>query len=203
MTALIIVDVQNDFCTGGSLEVPSASEIIPKINELKSHFSRVILTGDWHPKDHWSFACNNHAKTFTTKKLPTGVEQMMRPAHCVQSTEGAKFHKDLNVGAKDIIIHKGTNREWDCYSGFGHTHENTHIMDHLKAIEKIFIVGLALDFCVRSTAEDAIKSKKFRKVVIIEDCVKAISDEGYKRAKRDLEQMGVFFEKSQHIIHIL
>lgn len=158
--ALIIVDVQNDFCEGGALEVPGANSIIPYINLLteKNVYDEIVLTQDWHPANHKSFASNNGRKVGETINL-NGVSQFMWPDHCVQETFGAKFHKDLNREKVTHIIQKGKNPDIDSYSGF---QDNNHFMktgleDYLKQhdIQLVEIAGLALDYCVKFTAIDA------------------------------------------------
>ncbi|AZB26327.1 MULTISPECIES: bifunctional nicotinamidase/pyrazinamidase [Chryseobacterium] len=159
--ALIIVDVQNDFCEGGALAVPGANEIIPYINLLmeENEYDQIILTQDWHPAGHKSFASTNGRKVGESIIL-NGVPQFMWPDHCVQGTFGAEFHKDLNQSKVTHIIQKGKNIEIDSYSGF---QDNNHFMktgldDFLKYhdIQLVEIVGLAMDYCVKYTAQDAV-----------------------------------------------
>ena len=158
--ALIIVDVQNDFCEGGALAVPNADDIIPYINMLthENEYDEIILTQDWHPADHKSFASNNGKNVGETINL-NGVSQFMWPDHCVQGTFGAEFHPNLNRDKVTHIIQKGKNVEIDSYSGF---QDNNHFMktgleDYLKYhdIQLVEIVGLALDYCVKFTSIDA------------------------------------------------
>lgn len=161
--ALIIVDVQNDFCEGGALAVPNANAIIPYINLLTQDnaYDEVILTQDWHPANHKSFASNNNRKVGETIQL-NGTPQFMWPDHCVQGTFGAEFHKDLDRSKVTHIVQKGKNPEIDSYSGF---QDNNHFMktdlaDYLKFhdIQLVEIVGLALDYCVKYTCLDAVKN---------------------------------------------
>lgn len=161
--ALIVVDVQNDFCEGGALAVPESNGIIPYINSIMENgtYDKIIFTQDWHPNNHRSFASNNDRKVGETITL-NGAPQFMWPDHCVQGTFGAEFHKDLNVSKADHIIQKGKNPQIDSYSGF---QDNNHFMktgldDYLKAndIQVVEIVGLALDYCVKFTALDAISN---------------------------------------------
>lgn len=162
-SALIIVDVQNDFCDGGSLEVKGGSDIVPLINEIreKYKFDEIYLTSDWHPDDHCSFAKNNPgSELFKAVVLPkTNVTQVMWPTHCVAGTKGAEFHPKLVVDPKDRIIRKGQNVDWDSYSGFGMEDDETSLGKDLSEskIEKVFVVGLAFDYCVGNTALDAAK----------------------------------------------
>lgn len=161
--ALIIVDVQNDFCEGGSLAVPGANEIIPYINLLtaENHYDEIILTQDWHPANHKSFASNNGRKVGETIIL-NEIPQFMWPDHCVQGTFGAEFHADLNREKVTHIVQKGKNEQIDSYSAF---QDNNHFMktgldDYLKykEIQLLEIVGLATDYCVKYTCQDAVGS---------------------------------------------
>lgn len=158
-TALIVVDVQNDFCEGGSLEVPMASTMIPTLNALMEKFSKagipIVATQDWHPPKHCSFA-----STYVVKPFSIGKDgQTMWPDHCVQNTKGAEFHPDVEDKYFDAIIQKGCNKDVDSYSGFYDNKRinKTPLMDWLKErkIEKVYIAGLALDYCVAWTARDA------------------------------------------------
>ncbi|MDY3547146.1 bifunctional nicotinamidase/pyrazinamidase [Riemerella anatipestifer] len=160
--ALIVVDVQNDFCEGGALAVPNANEIIPYINLLieENQYDKIIFTQDWHPANHKSFASNNDKKVGETISL-NGVPQFMWPDHCVENSFGAEFHKDLDTSKIDYIVKKGKNSEIDSYSAF---QDNNHFMktglaDYLKEhdIQLVEIVGLALDYCVKYTCLDAVR----------------------------------------------
>lgn len=160
--ALIVVDVQNDFCEGGALAVPNANDIIPYINLLMddNQYDEIILTQDWHPANHKSFASNNNRKVGENIIL-NGIPQFMWPDHCIQGTFGAEFHKNLNISKATKIIQKGTNVEIDSYSGF---QDNNHFMktglgDYLKYhdIQLVEVVGLAMDYCVKFTCTDSVK----------------------------------------------
>lgn len=159
--ALIIVDVQNDFCENGSLAVPDANSIIPYINILmeENEYDQIILTQDWHPSNHKSFASNNGQKVGDTIIL-NGIPQFMWPDHCVQGTFGAEFHKDLNQDKVTHIVQKGTKTDFDSYSGFQDNNHfiKTDLADFLKYhdIKLVEIVGLALDYCVKFTCLDAV-----------------------------------------------
>ncbi len=160
--ALIIVDVQNDFCEGGSLAVPGSNEIIPYINLLMqdNEYDHIILTQDWHPADHKSFASNNDKKVGDTIIL-NGIPQFMWPDHCVQGTTGAEIHPDLNQDKVTHIIKKGMNVDYDSYSGFQDNNNmvKSGLDDFLKYhdIQLLEVVGLALDYCVKYTCLDAAK----------------------------------------------
>ncbi|MGP1500696.1 MAG: bifunctional nicotinamidase/pyrazinamidase [Bergeyella cardium] len=161
--ALIVVDVQNDFCKGGALAVPGANEIIPYINTLikRNDYDEIIFTQDWHPAHHKSFASNNDKKVGDIISL-NGTPQIMWPKHCVQRSFGAKFHKDLDTSKATHIIKKGTHPEFDSYSAFQDNHRfmKTDLDDYLrsKGIKTIEIAGLALDYCVKYTCLDALEN---------------------------------------------
>ena len=156
---LVIVDVQNDFCPGGSLAVKDGDAIIKSINSMQKHFRHIVLTQDWHPKDHTSFSTTNPEKEiFSTKKMPYG-DQVIWPPHCIIGTKGAEFHKDLNTNNANFIIRKGFRKDIDSYSGFYENDRTTStglsgILKNLKT-SRVFVVGLALDFCVQYTAIDS------------------------------------------------
>ena len=160
---LIIVDLQNDFIPGGSLPVEGGDLIINDINELAEIFKKngqVILTQDWHPPDHLSFASNHPGKKPGDEYHSKGIGPVLWPDHCVQNSEGAIFHKDLKTKLADKIIQKGTNPDIDSYSGFldNDKKSETGLADYLKSqrVKRIFICGLALDYCCYATAMDGV-----------------------------------------------
>lgn len=158
--ALIIVDIQNDFLKGGSLEVSNANEVIPVINQLQNQFDLIVATQDWHPHNHKSFASQHDDKfEFDTIDL-NGLEQVLWPDHCVQGTFGAEFHKDLNTNKIEAIFRKGMDKEVDSYSGFydNGRRKNTGLLGYLKDrnVNEVSIAGIASDFCVIFTAYDAL-----------------------------------------------
>ena len=156
---LIIIDVQNDFCPGGNLAVTGGDEIVPLINELAAEHKHVVLTQDWHPEGHSSFASQHHGYTpFTQIEMSYGP-QTLWPDHCIIESAGAEFHRNLDVPHAELIIRKGFRKAIDSYSAF---FENDHktptgLGGYLKerGFTKITLVGLALDYCVRYSAEDA------------------------------------------------
>ncbi|UWQ28948.1 bifunctional nicotinamidase/pyrazinamidase [Leisingera sp. M523] len=156
--ALIVVDVQNDFCPGGALAVPGGDEVVAPINAMMDRFDAVILTQDWHPAGHTSFASSHPGKdSFDTAEMPYGT-QVLWPDHCVQGSDGAAFHKGLRTDG-DLIIRKGFRPGIDSYSGF---FENDHstptgLEGYLRSrgITALTLAGLATDFCVAFTALDA------------------------------------------------
>ncbi|MCB4457603.1 bifunctional nicotinamidase/pyrazinamidase [Leisingera sp. McT4-56] len=156
--ALIVVDVQNDFCPGGALAVPGGDEVVAPVNAMMERFDTVILTQDWHPAGHSSFASAHPGKApFETVEMPYGT-QVLWPDHCVQGTEGAAFHKDLRTDG-DLIIRKGFRAGIDSYSGFFENDRTTPtgLEGYLRSrsITDLTLAGLATDFCVAFTALDA------------------------------------------------
>ena len=156
---LLVIDVQNDFCPGGSLGVKDGDKIIKNINSIQEQFNNVVLTQDWHPKNHSSFVTEYKDKeVFSTVKMPYG-DQTIWPAHCIQGTKGADFHKDLNTLKANTIIRKGFRREIDSYSAFWENDRvtPTGLEGSLKSlgVNRVFVCGLALDFCVAYSAIDS------------------------------------------------
>ena len=192
MKALLLVDIQIDFIPGGSLAVPGGNEIISIVNNLQQQFDVVAATQDWHPGNHKSFASNHkEKKAFDIIQLH-GLEQVLWPDHCVQGTKGAEFSKELNMNKVEAIFRKGTDPEIDSYSGFydnGHR-KTTGLADYLKGKQatEVYIAGLAADYCVYYTAKDAL-AEGFM-TFIIEDAVRAINVEGFKKAKEDILSKG-------------
>lgn len=180
MEALLIVDVQNDFCPGGALEVPNGSDIIPTINKLSQKFDVVVQTQDWHPAGHSSFASSHDGKEpFETIDMPYG-EQVLWPDHCVQGSKGAEFHPELETNRSQIIIRKGFRKEIDSYSAFYENDDKTTtgLTGYLRQrdIDTLYAVGLATDFCVKWSVVDGLKEGF--DVNIVEDAVKGIDIEG-------------------------
>ena len=156
--ALIVIDVQNDFCPGGALAVPEGDQIVPGINALMEGFDAVILTQDWHPAGHSSFASSHGTAPMTLTEMPYGP-QVLWPDHCVQGSKGAGFHKDLMTDRADLIIRKGYNPAIDSYSAFFENDKTTPtgLEGYLRTrgIDTLTMVGLATDFCVNYSAVDA------------------------------------------------
>ncbi|NBO20692.1 MAG: bifunctional nicotinamidase/pyrazinamidase [Rhodobacteraceae bacterium] len=156
---LIVIDVQNDFCPGGALAVAGGDAILVRINALMDEFSTVVLTQDWHPADHGSFAANHPgAAPFSVTNMPYGP-QVLWPTHCVQDTPGAAFHPGLRTAPADLVLRKGTRAAIDSYSAFFENDRTTAtgLVGYLRArgITDITLVGLALDYCVAYSALDA------------------------------------------------
>ena len=185
--ALIVIDVQNDFCPGGALAVTGGDEIIPRINALMQEFPVTVLTQDWHPEEHSSFAAMHDGKSpFETIEMPYGP-QTLWPAHCVWGSKGAAFHPRLAIDPADLIIRKGFRPEVDSYSAF---FENDHatptgLAGYLRerGITDLTFVGLALDFCVAWSAIDA--AKLGFNVRVLEGACRAIDLNGSLAAARD------------------
>jgi len=199
---LIVVDVQNDFCTDGALAVPDGEKVVPAVNRIAQKFKNVVLTQDWHPKDHVSFA-SNHAnkRPYDTIELSYG-SQVLWPDHCVQDTSGADFHKALHVPQASLVIRKGFHRDIDSYSAL---YENdrktpTGLLGYLRErqLKTIFVAGLAFDFCVRYSAEDA-RGLGFDVVVIMDAC-KAIDTGGsLAAAQESFARLGVIKTQSDEL----
>lgn len=157
--ALIVIDMQNDFCPGGALEVPDGDVIVAGINALMAEFPAVILTQDWHPAGHSSFASSHQGRApFEMTEMPYGP-QILWPDHCVQGSRGAEFHPELNTDRADLIVRKGFDPAVDSYSAlFENDHETPTGLDGYlrdRGLERLTMVGLATDFCVGFSAQDA------------------------------------------------
>lgn len=173
---LVVVDIQNDFCPDGALAVPRGDEVVPVVNALAQRFENVVLTQDWHPRDHLSFA-SSHAgkKPYDTITVSYGA-QVLWPDHCVQDTHGAEFHSSLHIPHAGLVLRKGIHRAIDSYSTF---YENdrktpTGLLGYLRerGLTRIFLAGLAFDFCVRYSAEDA--RREGCTVLVVEDACRGI-----------------------------
>ena len=176
LDALIVVDVQNDFCPGGSLAVPDGDAIIPVINRIVPFFGRWIYTRDWHPADHVSFSDEPEYRDGSW------------PPHCVQGTPGSDWCGDLEMPMNAILVTKGDDPAREAYSGFQVERLDLAAFLHGHDVQRVFITGLAAEYCVRRTALDAL-SAGFT-VYVVEDAVRGISPEGAARALDELEQAG-------------
>ena len=191
---LLVIDVQNDFCPGGALAVPRGDEIVPEVNRLAAEFGHVILTQDWHPRGHASFASSHTGRQpFETIELPYG-QQILWPDHCVQETRGAAFHPGLDVPHAELVVRKGFRSAIDSYSAF---RENDHrtptgLAGYLKerGFERITLCGLATDFCVFYSAIDG-REAGFEVSVVTSAC-RGIDVEGsLEKATRSMTEAGV------------
>lgn len=203
MKALLVIDIQNDFLPGGALAVPEGDQVIPVVNQLQFCFDLVVATQDWHPKIHKSFA-SNHAgkKIFETIELD-GLQQVLWPDHCVQGTTGAELSKMLHPHHIEAIFRKGTNPEIDSYSGFyDNDHKKTTGLAHYlrgKGISKVYVAGLAADYCVYYSAKDALLEGF--EVYFIEDATRAINQNGYEAARKDLLLKGGKIIQSTEVLN--
>ncbi|HSQ05518.1 MAG TPA: bifunctional nicotinamidase/pyrazinamidase, partial [Burkholderiales bacterium] len=178
----------NDFCPGGGLVVPRGDEVVPLINGLADKFAHVVLTQDWHPRGHLSFASSHPGKTpYQTVEVAYGA-QVLWPDHCVQGTTGAAFHKDLAIPHAELVLRKGYHREIDSYSAFYENDRKTRtgLGGYLRerGFRRVFLAGLAFDFCVRYSAEDA--HREGFEVIVIEDACRGIDVDGSMTATHGL-----------------
>jgi nicotinamidase/pyrazinamidase len=196
---LLVIDVQNDFCPGGNLAVPDGDKVVPIINGLARRFHHVVATQDWHPAGHHSFASSHPGrKPYETIEVAYGP-QVLWPDHCVQGTDGAEFRPELALSHLELVIRKGFRPHIDSYSAL---YENDHktptgLAGYLRerGIKRVFACGLALDFCVRYSAEDA-KRQGFD-VVVIEDACRGIDLGGsVQAAHQSFTQLGIATAKS-------
>jgi len=185
--ALLVIDMQNDFCPGGALAVARGDEIIPRINALLAEYAVKVLTQDWHPLGHASFAANHPgAAPFSTIPMPYGA-QVLWPSHCVQGSDGAAFHPALNTDAADLVLRKGFRAAIDSYSAFFDNDRATPtgLEGYLRArgVRDLVLVGLATDFCVAWSALDA--ARLGFSVTVLEAACRAIDLNGSLAAARD------------------
>jgi nicotinamidase/pyrazinamidase len=191
MKTLIIIDVQNDFTSGGALEVPGGDAVVPVINRLQPHFKLVLATQDWHPPGHRSFASAHPGKKVFEKTELHGLEQVLWPDHCVQGTSGAELHPGLDTKRIEAIFRKGTDPDIDSYSGLydnGHR-KSTGLAGYLRErrVDRVYVCGLASDYCVYFTAKDLLEEGF--DTYFIEDATRPISAEGFLEAKEVLRKM--------------
>jgi len=202
MKSLVIVDAQNDFMPGGSLEVPSGDLIVPVINRLAGHFDIITATQDWHPKDHLSFASNHPGKIPFDKINLNGIEQILWPDHCMQGTPGAMFHHALETNRISAIFRKGMNRNIDSYSGFydNMRQAGTGLSGYMKdkGVTELYFCGLAADICVYFTIMDAVKEGF--SATLIDDASRPLNIESYTAIKKMLAETGVRIINSEDIL---
>src|SRR5688572_24046988 len=199
MNALILVDIQNDFMPGGPLAVPFGDEIIPLVNELQNSFSLVVATQDWHPQSHKSFASNHAGKKPFERITLHGLEQVLWPDHCIQRSVGAEIHPSVNLSKVEAIFRKGMDVEIDSYSAFydnGYK-KSTGLAGYLRErkIKKVYVCGLAADYCVYYTAKDSLKENF--ETYIIEDATRAIDTNGFVKATEKILSSGGQIIKSE------
>jgi len=192
--ALLVIDVQNDFCPGGALAVERGDEVVSIINRLAQRFGHVILTQDWHPSGHISFASSHPGKRpFETTEVAYGT-QTLWPDHCIQGTPGADFHPSLNIPHAELILRKGFRKDIDSYSAFledDHT-TPTGLASYLRerGLKRLFLCGLAYDFCVRFSAIDGAAARF--ECIVIEDATRPVNLAGsLEQSHANLQQIGV------------
>ena len=173
---LLVIDVQNDFCDGGALAVPGGQDVVPKIHRLAGLFQHLIMTQDWHPQDHHSFASNHPGRApFETIETAHG-EQVLWPDHCVQGSMGAAFHPHLHPDHAELILRKGFRKDIDSYSAFRENDRitRTGLTGYLRerGLGRIFLAGLAYDYCVRYSAIDSMQAGF--ETYVVEDACRAI-----------------------------
>lgn len=194
MNALLIADVQNDFCPGGALAVPDGDAIVPVVNELTDAFDPVLMTQDWHPDGHQSFASSHDGHDpYDVIEVDYG-DQILWPDHCVQGTTGAEFHPDLNLTPVELLIRKGFRPQIDSYSAFYENDRTTPTgltgYCRERGIDTLYVCGLATDFCVKWTALDG--RKEGFEVYVIEDAARGIDQDGsLAQAWDEMNEAGV------------
>jgi len=203
MNALIIVDLQNDFLPGGALPVPHGDEVIPLANELQSRFDVVVATKDWHPPDHGSFAANYPGKEPGDRIILDGIEQILWPMHCVQKMHGAEFAPSFDTSRIAHVFHKGIDPRIDSYSTFFDNAHRRHtgLADYLKkrGIKDIYLMGLALDYCVKYSALDA-RQLGLKTHVIVDGCRGIELEPGdITRALDEMKRAGAVLLKSSDL----
>jgi nicotinamidase/pyrazinamidase len=191
---LLVIDVQNDFCPGGNLAVPHGDEVVPVINQLAARFAHVILTQDWHPRGHLSFASSHPGKKPFESIEVTYAKQELWPDHCVQGTPGAEFRRDLDIPHAELVLRKGYHRTIDSYSAFYENDKKTHtgLAGYLRerGLNRVFIAGLAFDFCVRFSCEDA--HHEGFEAIVVEDACRGIDLAGsMDKTRRALAELGL------------
>jgi nicotinamidase/pyrazinamidase len=203
MKALILTDIQNDFLPGGALAVPDGNAIVPVANWLQAAFPLVVATQDWHPANHGSFAANHPGKKPFEQITLNGLPQTLWPVHCVQGTPGADFAATLNRDRIAKIFQKGTDSGLDSYSAlFDNAHrKSTGLGEWLKGngIEEVYICGLATDYCVKSTALDAVEMG-FRTWVVLDACRGVKLHPGdVEKAVEEMREAGVQIVRSEEL----
>jgi len=201
--ALILVDLQNDFLPGGALAVPHGDEVVPIANRLQRKFELVLATQDWHPSDHGSFAANHKGKKPGEHIVLDGIEQILWPMHCVQNTQGAEFAPSFDTSRIAYVFHKGTERNIDSYSTFFDNAHRRHtgLAHYLekRGIKDIYLMGLALDYCVKYSTVDA-RELGFNTHVIVDGCRGIELERGdIARALDEMEHAGATLLKSGDI----
>lgn len=203
MRALLLIDLQYDFCPGGALAVAQGDETIPVANRLLPKFSTIVATQDWHPPEHKSFAVNHAGKQPYDVIDLDDLPQVLWPAHCVQGTKGADLHHALDRNLITEVFHKGTDPSIDSYSGFfdnGHR-KSTGLGDWLKArgVDEVFVLGLATDYCVKFTSLDA--RQLGMKVSLVRDACRGVNlnPDDSEKAIAEMREAGVHIVTSDQV----
>lgn len=202
MKALLIIDVQNDFCPGGNLAVPEGDAVVPVINTLIDQFDIIIQTQDWHPANHSSFASNHTDKNpYDTMEMEYGT-QVLWPDHCIQNSLGAAFHPELNTEKTQVIIRKGFRTDIDSYSTFFENDKitATGLSGYLRerGVEELYATGLATDFCVKWSILDGLQEGF--KMFLVQDAVRGIDLNGSLQSALDeMKEKGAVFITSDQI----
>lgn len=206
MKALLLVDIQNGFCPGGNLPVPEGDEVVAVANRLieEGGYDVIVASQDWHPADHGSFASQHPGKTPFEMGELCGQPQMLWPDHCVQGTPDAEFHPDLNVDAVDYVQQKGENPAIDSYSAFRDNDKAavTGLAGYLRAqqIDELDICGLATDYCVKSSALDAVEMLPGVQICFIEDASRGIDARSVEQAIAEMREKGIGIVNSRQIL---
>jgi nicotinamidase/pyrazinamidase len=203
MNVLIVVDVQNDFLPGGALPVPHGDEVIPIVNDLQQQFELVVATKDWHPRDHSSFATNHPRKKPGDRVIVDDIEQILWPVHCIQNTHGAEFAALFNTSRVAHVFHKGVDPMIDSYSTFFDNAHRRHtgLAHYLekRGVKDIYLVGLALDYCVKYSTLDA-RQLGLNTHVILDGCRGIELEPGdIDRAVDEMQRVGAVFVESNKL----
>jgi len=202
--ALILVDIQNDFLPGGALAVPRGDEVVPVANRIMDRFDLVIATQDWHPANHGSFAANHPGRRIGDTVELAGQAQILWPVHCVQHTTGAEFAPDLNLSAVGSVFQKGLDPDIDSYSGFydNGRRRSTGLGEFLREqrVDRLFVLGLATDYCVKFTALDA-RSLRMDTRLIVDGCRGVdLAPGDSERAVQAMRAAGVVMTRSEDVV---
>jgi len=202
--SLLIIDVQNDFCPGGRLQVAQGDMVVPVINKIAGRFLNVVATQDWHPRNHVSFASNHEKKTPFDSVIVNGIERVLWPDHCIQGTDGADLHPGLDQRNIDLILRKGTRPGLDSYSAFFENDKKTAtgLSSYLKGlgIEKVFVCGLAADICVYYSAMDSVKLGFTTFFVADASRGVDIPEGNIEKTEREMEHAGINIINSAEIL---
>ena len=200
--ALLVIDIQNDFCPGGALEIPNGDRVVEPANRMIDTFSTVVLSQDWHPGGHKSFASSHDGRQpMEMVAMPYG-EQVLWPDHCVQGSSGADFHAALNTHKADLIVRKGCKSHIDSYSAFFENDKTTTtgLSGYLKhrSIRRIFLLGLAAEYCVGFSALDGVKEGF--EAFVFEDAVQSLGGDHYHTMKKTQHDAGIRFITTAEVI---